>query len=133
MFFCCFALCINLKPRPLTNNLSPLTKNKKPTKKLQDTSRNFLASGVADRKKYELFMEGTLLASVEGSLRVADGHVAAMESVVRGISKDWKEKEKRLKELEAKLAKLVEADDLVGVRTTLERASFWVAVEEADE
>jgi hypothetical protein len=37
---------------------------------LQDTSRNFLCGAVADRKKYELFMEATCLAEMQ----VSGGH-----------------------------------------------------------
>lgn len=38
----------------------------------QDTARNFLSGAVADKKKFELFMEATMLQSFKNSLALAE-------------------------------------------------------------
>jgi hypothetical protein len=55
---------------------------------LQDTSRNFLCGAVADRKKYELFMQATMLEAMQANLHVAQGCVDQMKEAAKDIEAD---------------------------------------------
>lgn len=52
---------------------------------LQDTSRSFLCGSVADKKKYELFMNATMLANMQAALRKAQGYVNQMKEIMKNI------------------------------------------------
>jgi hypothetical protein len=55
---------------------------------LQDTSRNFLCGAVADRKKYELFMQATMLEQMQSNLHRAQGFVDQMKEAAKDIDAD---------------------------------------------
>jgi hypothetical protein len=55
---------------------------------LQDTSRNFLCGAVADKKKYDLFMQATMLEQMQANLHRAQGYVDQMKDAEKDIVAD---------------------------------------------
>eukprot|EP00775_Hariotina_reticulata_P003759 gene3759-4018_t len=95
----------------------------------QDTSRNFLCGAVADRKKYELFMEATCLADMQDNLRKAQGYVDDMQVTIKDIKAEHKERQQKVLAVQQKLKKLEESAGLRDQRQMYERAALWAAVE----
>ncbi|WIA29640.1 hypothetical protein OEZ86_012127 [Tetradesmus obliquus] len=96
----------------------------------QDTSRNFLCGAVADKKKYELFMQATMLEAMQANLSLAQGYVDAMKDAEKHIVADHSKRKARLDETREKLARLEETAGLVGRMQTFEKAQAWAAVDE---
>jgi hypothetical protein len=55
---------------------------------LQDTSRSFLCGAVADRTKYELFMQATMLEPMLANLHRVQGFVDQMKAAAKDIDAD---------------------------------------------
>eukprot|EP00775_Hariotina_reticulata_P005405 gene5405-5638_t len=96
---------------------------------LADTSRNFLCGVLADRKKYELFMEATCLADMQGNLDNLQRHVDEMQVIIKDIKAEHKKCQQKVWEVKEKLKKLESTAGLRDQRQMYERAAMWAAVE----
>ncbi|KAF6260374.1 hypothetical protein COO60DRAFT_1700367 [Scenedesmus sp. NREL 46B-D3] len=96
----------------------------------QDTSRNFLCGSVADKKKYDLFMQATMLEQMQANLHRAQGFVDQMKEAEKDISAEHSKRKARVVETREKLSRLEASAGLVAQMKTFERAQNWAAVQE---
>jgi hypothetical protein len=92
----------------------------------QDTARTFLSSGTTGpAKRYELFMEATMLALFRTNLDAARSYAAQMSARVADVLREHSARVGRRRDAERKLALLDEAAAVAANRGALERAAAW--------
>lgn len=97
----------------------------------QDTARTFLSSGATGpQRRFELFMEATMLALFKTNLDAARSYASQMASRVEEVLRDHKERVDRMRDAERKLALLDEAKEAAANRGPLERAAAWALAAE---
>jgi hypothetical protein len=57
---------------------------------LQETTRSFLSGSCADKEKFKLFMQATLLQSFCDNLNMAGVHVAEHQKLMQSILADYR-------------------------------------------
>lgn len=97
----------------------------------QDTARTFLSSGATGpQRRFELFMEATMLALFKSNLDAARSYAAQMAARVEEVLRDHQERVKRREEANRRLALLDEAKEAAANRGPLERAAAWAVAAE---
>jgi len=94
----------------------------------QDTSRTFLAGSASDKKKYDLFMEATLLEHISETQARSENCMEEIKSYLSSKKKDLKAQKETLDALRTKVSDLQKLSDKKEYSESLAKAIGWQRV-----